>query len=173
VTLDYRALIVGGAAIAFGALAAGCAAQASPFKGRAASETRLPSQQAELPYRFTIDGFQIDASSADLTTEAAAFDHKVEEGLGEDERWLAVSVTVEEIQGRERMFPWITMVRLRTALGMIVNAPHVLSARPAPADNERLAANEKQEMKFFFRVKRGDFPVQLIFADGAAAPLGE
>lgn len=134
-----------------------------------------PSQNADLPYGFSIDGFAIEVSSADLTTQASAFGQTVREAISEDERWLGVGLTVEEKQGRERLFPWVTMVRLRTALGAIVNAPVALSSEGSnlAAEQETLAAHQRQELRIFFRVKRGDFPVQLVFADGGAAPLGE
>ena len=67
------------------------------------------------------------------------------------------------------------MVRLRTALGQIVSAPHALRSRPSAtgADQGRFNPNEREDMRMFFRVKRGDFPIQLVCADGAAVPLGE
>jgi hypothetical protein len=143
--------------------------------GTGAGSRPAPSQNAELPYQFTIDGFEIAVDSAALTTEAVAFEQRVDDRLADDERWLGVGVTVVEKQGRERHFPWITMVRLRTALGLIVNAPHALAAgaERLSSEQEMLGPNERQELRLFFRVKRGDFPVQLVFADGAAAPLGE
>jgi hypothetical protein len=169
----FRALLAAAASLLIGA----CAMNGiTGLKGRPGADSRpAPSQNADLPYQFTIDGFEIEVASAALTTDAVAFEQRVNDRIADDERWLGVGVTVVEKQGRERHFPWITMVRLRTALGLIVNAPHALTAgaERLSSEQEMLAPNERQELRLFFRVKRGDFPIQLVFADGAAAPLGE
>lgn len=154
----------------------GCAATAPDIKLPTKSAARKgPDQNADLPYQFDIDGFQVEVSSAELTTSAVAWDQSVDDPIADDERWLGVDVSVTEQEGRERQFPWILMVRMKTALDEIISAPHVLSAREEAVgvENERLSPHEREEMRFFFRVKRGDFPVTLVFADGGAVPLGQ
>jgi hypothetical protein len=175
----HDAALVAGLLLVAGAGISACtgtqtsALRASPRVQATPSRPR-PSQNIELPYQFSLDGFQVAVSTPAITEKAGAFGQTVDETTADDERWLSVGVTVEEEQGRERLFPWITMVRLRTALGAIVNAPHALSSRPTPltGDELSLAPKERDEIRLFFRVKRGDFPVDLIFADGGAAPLG-
>jgi len=165
------------AVAALGALAiAGCAtAPTGPTLPTKGAVRKGPDQNAGLPYEYEIDGFDVEISTAQLTETAVAWDQTVDEAIGEDERWLSVDVAVTEMLGRERLFPWVLMVRMKTALDEIVSAPHVLSARDEAVGTteEKLSPNEREEMRFFFRVRRGDFPVTLIFADGGAAPLGQ
>ena len=135
---------------------------------------KLPSQNVELPYQFAIDGFDVRVSSAEFATDVSAWEHTVTDPLADDERWLSLGVTVGDTLGHERRFPWITMVRVRTALGEIDNASHGLSQASGEMIMEErvLAPNAKEELRYFFRVKRGDFPIDIVFADGATAPLG-
>lgn len=154
---------------------AGCLASPSASrKSLDAKDHPLPSQNADLPYQFNIDGFTVRVSSPELTTDVSAWGHTVNDPLAEDERWLNLDVNVAETTGQERRFPWITMVRVRTALDEINNASHGFSEASGELVLEErvLAPNSHEALRYFFRVRRGDFPISIVFADGAAAPLG-
>ena len=138
------------------------------------SELKI-TQAVALPYAFTSGGLSVNVTGAELNKVASAWNSTLTGKLEANEKWLLVSTTVYEKEGKDKEMDWRLFMQVINASGVKLGPVHLLRSRMISYQplQYQLSINEREDTKICFRLKEGDFPIKLSFADGReTGPIG-